>query len=269
MVPQWFRYAIPVRSGVYELRLYFADPLREEKADGRDDAQNTRRFQVNLNGQPLLLDFDPIADAGVASAVDVRVFRDVCPEPDGKLYLEFAGGERPFVNAIELTPGTPGKLKPIRIRMHPSDFVDEDGKHWSGDRHFIGGRTLVYDNHPAPGPEIPAIYTAERYGNFSYAIPVAEGTYTVRLHFLESFFSSLIPASGCRGAGCRVFDVTCNGVMLLENFDIIQSAGGAFRPVIREFHGLRPNGQGKLMLSFSPRVNYALVRAIEVIDETM
>jgi hypothetical protein len=37
--------------------------------------------------------------------------------------------------------------------------------------------------------------------------------------------------------------------------------------VVREFHGLRPNGQGKLLISFSSRVNYAEIRAIEVIDE--
>jgi hypothetical protein len=37
---------------------------------------------------------------------------------------------------------------------------------------------------------------------------------------------------------------------------------------VRTFHGLRPNGQGKLLLSFSPQVDYAEVRAIEVLDES-
>jgi hypothetical protein len=170
------------------------------------------------------------------------------------------------VSALEITPGTPGKLKPIRISAHQSGFVDADGTHWSGDNYFIEGRTIVYRN-PEAGPKIPALYTGERHGNFSYAIPVAPGSYTVKLHFLESFFSPLIPAAGCRGAGCRVFDVNCNGVLLLQDFDIFQAAPGAFRPVSREFHGLRPNGQGKLLLSFSPKVNYAEIRAIEVIDE--
>jgi len=265
MVPQWFRYAIPLRPGVYELRLYFADPLRQPDVDNKEDAQNVRHFQTNLNGRPLLVSFDPIADAGSA-AVDVRVFRDVGPAADGKLHLEFSGGERPFVSALELTPGTPGKLKPIRIRAHQSDLVDADGTRWSGDNYFIGGRTALYGN-PETGPKIPALYTGERHGNFSYAIPVAPGSYTVKLHFLESFFSPLIPAAGCRGVGCRVFDVTCNGVMLLQDFDIVQAASGAFRPAVREFHGLHPNGQGKLLLSFSPKANYAEVRAIEVIDE--
>jgi Malectin domain len=261
------RYDIPLRSGVYELRLYFADPMRQPDVDQTEDAQNYRHFQINLNGHPLMVDLDPVADAGSA-AVDVRVFRDVYPASDGKLHLEFLSswGRPAFVSALEITPGTPGKLKPIRISARQSGFVDAGGTHWSGDNYFISGRTIVYGN-PETGPKISALYTGERHGNFSYAIPVAPGSYTVKLHFLESFFSPLIPAAGCRGAGCRVFDVTCNGLLLLQDFDVFQAAPGAFRPVIREFHGLHPNGQGKLLLSFSPKVNYAEVRAIEVIDE--
>ena len=36
-----FRYDIPVRSGVYELRLYFADSYRQPDGDQKEDAQNT------------------------------------------------------------------------------------------------------------------------------------------------------------------------------------------------------------------------------------
>ena len=84
---------------------------------------------------------------------------------------------------------------------------------------------------------------------------------------MDTYFSPLIPAAACKGPGCRVFNVTCNGVMLLPNLDIVQSANGAFRPLVKEFHGLHPNGQGKLQISFWSEVNYAEVRAIEVIDE--
>jgi len=261
------RYDVPVPSGVYELRLYFADPLRAPDQNQKEDAQNYRHFQINLNGHPLLVDLDPVADAGSA-AVDARVFKDVYPASDGKLHLEFLSswGRPAFVSALEVTPGTPGKLKPIRLSAHQSGFVDAAGTRWSGDNYFIGGRTILYRN-PESGPKIPALYTGERHGNFSYAIPVTPGSYTIRLHFLESFFSPLIPAAGCQGPGCRVFDVSCNGVLLLQDFDILQAAPGAFRPLVREFHGLHPNGQGKLLLSFSPRANYAEIRAIEVIDE--
>jgi hypothetical protein len=64
-----------------------------------------------------------------------------------------------------------------------------------------------------------------------------------------------------------VFDVSCNGVSLLRDFDVFEAGGGAFRPVVRTFHGLVPNGQGKLLVTFSPSVNYAEVRALEVVDE--
>jgi hypothetical protein len=36
---------------------------------------------------------------------------------------------------------------------------------------------------------------------------------------------------------------------------------------MRQFKGLQPNAQGKLLLEFKPVVNYALINAIEVIDE--
>lgn len=270
MVPQQdrgFLYNIPLSSGVYELRLYFADPLRMSETNQNEDGQNRRHFSVDINGKTVLESFDAIADGGSAP-VDVRVFRDVQPASDGKLHLNFHSdwGERAFVSAIELSPGISGKLRPIRIAARPSDFLDETGTRWSGDRYFVGGRTWSY--HPQNGPQASAINLVERHGNFSYAIPVTPGTYTVKLHFMDTYFSPLISAAPCHGVGCRLFDVTCNGVSLLQDFDIVQAAGGAFRPVEREFHGLRPNGQGKLLISFSSKVNYAEIRAIEVIDES-
>ena len=263
-----FSYDIPVPSGVYELRLYFADPAKRSTGlDIREGGEDLRHFTVNLNGRPLLSDFDSIADGGFAS-VDVRAFKDVVPAADGKVHIEFVSGylQRSFVNALELTPGTPGKLMPIRLCAHRSSFTDASGTLWSGDNFFINGR-LLSSRTPTSEPGFPALYSEERYGNFSYAIPVPPGSYTVKLHFAETFFPMSSQAMLCHGSGCRVFDVTCNGVALLSDFDVLQTAGGAFRPVVRTFHGLRPNGQGKLLLSFSPSVNYAEVRAIEVIDE--
>ena len=269
LVPQSereFHYSIPLPPGDYELRLYFADPLRQPSEGASDDSENERHFDVVANGRPLLVSFDPIADGG-SSAVDIRAFKDVQPAADGKLHLDFRTewGKPAFVSGIELTPGTPGKLNPIRISALRSGFVDAGGVRWSGDNYFIFGRTHYFED-PKLGSKVQDFYAGERHGNFSYAIPVAPGSYTVKLYFMESFFSPSIRAAHCHGAGCRVFDVSCNGVLLLQNFDIFKEAG-AFRPVVREFSGLHPNGQGKLLLSFSPTVNYAEVRAIEVIDE--
>lgn len=137
MVPQsdrGFQYNIPLSPGVYELRLYFADPLRQPDVDQMEDGQNHRHFQVEVNRHPVLDEFDPITDAGGA-AVDARVFKDVHPDDDGQLHLNFhTNWGRAFVSAIEITPGTPGKLKPIRIASgRRSDLLDANGIRWSAD----------------------------------------------------------------------------------------------------------------------------------------
>ena len=262
-----FSYDIPMRPGTYELHLYFADPLRDSRlAQVGEDGENARRFTVGANGQILLEQFDAVADQGFAD-VDVRAFRDIVPASDGKVHLEFAPGpHQPFVNALELVPSCPGHTNPIRLTARLEPFTDADGKRWGPDDYYTRGRLV---RHEVP-PEVrgfPELLRAERYGNFSYAIPVPEGSYAVSLYFAETMFSPFAPSAICRGPGCRVFDVTCNGRELLHRFDIFQEAGGAFLPVVRTFHGLHPNGQGKLLLSFSPSTNYAEVRAIEVLDE--
>jgi hypothetical protein len=259
-----FRYDLAVPPGAYELRLYFADPVRH--AVPGHDGQHMRHFQVNLNGSPILTNFDAVADAG-AGAVAIRAFKDVSPASDGKVHLEFVPApDLPFLSALELTPGIPGKLQPIRMTAHSVDLVDSDGTHWGADKYFMYGSTITYAS-PENVSKILPIYSVERFGNFSYAIPVPPGSYTLRLHFMETFFGPSALSGLCWGAGCRIFDVTCNGEMLLKDFDIYQTAGGDAHPVIRTFHGLHPNGQGKLLISFSPKMDYGEIRAVEVIDD--
>jgi hypothetical protein len=64
-----------------------------------------------------------------------------------------------------------------------------------------------------------------------------------------------------------LFDVFCNGAALLQGFDIYRRAGGADRALAVSFRHLKPNGQGRLDLSFTPANNYALLNALEVTDE--
>jgi hypothetical protein len=264
---QAFSYDIPMQAGVYDLRLYFADPLKDSPAlkDGEDE-ENVRRFTIHLNGRPLLEQFDAVSDEGEAQ-VDVRAFKDIAPASDGKVHIQFfPEPHRPFVNAIELVPSRAGHYNPVRVAARESSFTDTDGKIWRPDNYFIRGR-LVQHGIPESAGGLPELFRAERYGNFAYSVPVPPGSYTLTLYFAETIFSPLAPSSLCRGPGCRVFDVTCNGVSLLRDFDVFEAAGGGFRPVVRTFHSLHPNGQGKLLVAFSPSTNYAEVRALEVVDE--
>jgi len=267
-----FSYDIPAKPGVYELGLYFAETIYGQNtlAGG---GEGSRTFNVELNGKPLLTEFDPIADAGANNTADKRVFVDVTPAQDGKVHLRFSKfvGPTPpqdeaILNALELVPGIPGRMRPVRIVAQTNSYTDHSGRVWSPDLYASQGR-LALHNRPVDLTADPGLYYGERYGHFTYAIPVATGRqYGLTLHFAETYFGPQNPGNG--GAGSRVFDVYCNGVTLLRNFDIFKEAGGANRAVEKTFHGLPASAGGKLLLTFAPVKNYACVAAIEVADET-
>jgi hypothetical protein len=111
-----------------------------------------------------------------------------------------------------------------------------------------------------------ALYTSERWGHFSYAVPVAEGRYRLTMKFCEGHYGR--HNTGVGGLGSRVFDVYCNGVALLRGFDIFEEARGEGRPLDRTFSGIRPNAQGKIVLSFVPTAGMASVNGIEVVEDS-
>ena len=259
-----FTYDIPLEPGIYELRLHFAETFFGPGTFAQG-GESSRIFAIDLNGAPLLEDVDPMRDAGGNNAADVRVFKDISPAPDGYLHLRFRRlRDDPFVNALEIIPGIPGKLHPIRLVARENSWTDEKGRVWRPDCYFSGGRLAVH-KVPVEGAPDSDLFEGERFGNFTYAIPVAPGKYAVTLYFAETYFGS--ENAGTGGKGSRVFDVYCNGVALLRDFDIYREAGGANRAVRKTFHGLVPSAAGKLTLSFVPSKNYALVNAIEVNDE--
>jgi len=259
-----FLYRIPLRPGVYELHLYFAETTFGPGTTS-GGGENSRVFHVVANGKRILSDFDIIADAGGPVIADERVFKDISPGPDGLLQLRFVSlRSQATVSAIALEPARPRTLNPVRISAQEKVFSDSRKQVWMPDRFWSGGQVGVGSAF-VEGTADPVLYSKERYGNFSYAIPVDSGKYAVTLHFAETYWGLDNPGGG--GTGTRVFDVLCNGVALLRNFDIYKDAGGS-RALVKTFHGLEPNAQGKLLLSFVPVKNYASIRAIEVVDES-
>jgi len=169
-----------------------------------------------------------------------------------------------MVSAIAVEPARPHRLNPIRMVAQDRSYTDARGHVWLPEDYWMGGQPGTH-SAIVEGTEDRDLYGRERYGNFSYAIPVDEGEYAVTLHFAETYWGRENAGGG--GVGSRVFDVFCNGVVLLRNFDIYKEAGGD-RALVKTFHHLRPNAQGKLLLSFVPVHNFALINAIEVEDET-
>lgn len=258
-----FSYDIPAQPGPHELHLYFVETGYGEDLGG---GENSRTFLIRLNGETLFQTFDPLADAGGPWIADERVFKDVAPAPDGMVHVSFESQRgQPMISAIELLPGIPHKQLPIRLVTQVSSYTDHAGLLWAPDNFYTGGQIFGDKPEVTDTPD-PGLFRTERAGNFRYAIPVdVHGTYTARLEFAETYFGS--GASGIGGVGNRVFNVMCNGVYLLDHFDIFAQAGSV-TAVEKTFHGLKSNAQGKLLFWFEPVANYASVFGIEVLDES-
>lgn len=259
-----FSYNIPLKSGTYELRLYFAELFfGPDSYSGGGEA--SRIFSVELNGKPLLHDLDVICGAHGDNTAYVRDFKDVSPEPDGYLHCQFVSlRDDPMLSALEVLPGIPGKIHPIRIIAQDSPYTDQEGRIWSADSYFRGGQ-LAHHKALSTGTEDPDLYSSQRFGDFSYSLPVAPGKYQVTLRFSETYFGPDNPGGG--GTGSRIFDVFANNRPILHNFDIYKEAGGENRALDDTFTGLEPNAQGQIVLDFVPSVNYACVSALEVVSQ--
>jgi hypothetical protein len=264
-----FRYDIPLRKGIYELHLHFAETVYGPESAGTG-GEGSRVMNVRANGKPLLTGFDVVADAGAGSAADVKVFTDIAPAADGMLHLEFAAdnGQQAILSAIEILPGIRGHIRPVRILARQTPYYSNDSHWWGPDDYFEGGQMAAY-TAPVKGTDDPELYETERWGNFSYAMPVTTGKYTVTLYFAARHGNWDEPSSleleGKPGVA-HIFNVFCNGKVLLGNFDLAKEAN-ASDVVIRRFAGLEPNAQGKLLLSFVPVQGYATVTGIEVLPQ--
>jgi hypothetical protein len=265
-----FAYDIPLRPGTYEMRLMFAESA--EVAILGSVGEGARSFHVTANGDQILppldgrhmRELDVVADAGGTNTADVKVFKDIAPASDGKLHLRFIGrNQRALVNAIEIVPGTKGKMQPLRWRANETPYTDQAGNLWLSDRYFRGGRLSRFHAIVSRTPD-PDLYEGERFGAFTYSVPVvAGGSYTVRMHFAENYFGGwAAPANPP-----RVFSVYANHGQLLRDLDISREAGGSVIALTKTFRGIKPNPFDKIVLSFEPSTEFAIVNAISVEDE--
>ena len=261
-----FRYDIPLKPGAYELRLHFAETVygMNNPAGG---GESSRVFGIAINSRNVVPYFDVIGDSEPSTA-DIKVFKDISPAADGRLHLQFTPvSNMPILSGIEIAPGVPGHLRPIRMLAQDHGYTDPQGHYWEPDRYAFGGQLVARNNYVVSGGPDPDLYHGERFGKISYVVPVAAGRYRLRLHFSEGWFGPGKPGGGA-GVGSRVFDILCNGIAVRRGFDIFKEAGGSNRAVMLEIPDVTPNYEGKIVISLLPAENYACINALEIIDES-
>jgi hypothetical protein len=248
-----FHCNFPVPPGTYEVHLLFAETSGLQEA--------SRNVSFSINGGPPT-NMDVVDDAGGDDIATTKVFTDVAPASDGTIHLDFATPEA-FLNAVEILQGTPHRMLPVRIVVGHSPYHDSNGNVWMPDRYFFGGRLSSFGGDLSKVVNA-RLYEWHRFGHFHYVVPVATGVkYTLKLHFMEHWFG--VQNGGIGGVGSRVFDVSCNGSMLLKGFDIFREAGS--EPLVKSFQHIEPTPQGKIEIYFTPAANYPSISAIEVIPE--
>ena len=127
------------------------------------------------------------------------------------------------ITVVELTgerspaaPGTPVVV--YAINSGGGAFTAADGTNYQEDAFFNGGFTFSVDpfGNPIAGTLDDTLYQSERFGGFSYDLPIANGTYEVTLQFAEIFFTS---------DGGRIFDANAEGAIILPATDIHAEVG--------------------------------------------
>jgi Malectin domain len=243
----------PVTQSMYEVHFHFAETSDLPMAAPLDS--------ISINAAPAF-NVDVVDYAGGRSIATSTIVTGVAPENDGSIHLDFIS-ELSLLNAVEILPAPSARQLPVRIVSSASSYTDDAKQVWSSDRYFSGGR------HGRLPPKVAnisdlGIYQSDRVGRFRYNIPaVPFARYRVRLYFREPWFGKENGGNG--GPGSRIFDVACNGVLLLKNFDIL--AEGNSKPIVKTFDNVQASAGGRIELYFMPVVNYPAVNAIEVLPE--
>ncbi|WP_420461393.1 PKD domain-containing protein [Neolewinella sp.] len=157
---------------------------------------------------------------------------------------------------------------PLAIRINAGGpALTYQGNFFAADGSFAGGKT--YANTAAT---VPTLYKTERSADapftFAYNVPVEYGNYLVRLHFAEIYHGA--NGGGTGGAGKRIFDVSLEGQLVLDNFDI-NAAVGAQTATVREFVVSVTDGQVNLFFDASAAaggVNQPKVSALEILFDS-
>jgi hypothetical protein len=156
--------------------------------------------------------------------------------------------------AAVVTLSNPAAFTPIRVDSGSnSAYTDPLGQVWTADTGYTGGNTYGVGS-AISNTTTQALYQNQRYGAFSYQFAVPSGTYTVNLKFAELYYTT---------SGQRLFNVIINGTQVLTNFDIVSSAGGAFKAIDKGFSVPVTGGQIVIQLQ-TGAADLPAINAVEI-----
>ena len=230
-------------GGSYNLRMHFAESAFA--------AAGARQFNVLVNGQQVLTNFDIFATASAQNKAITQTINTVA-DRNGAILLQLTPGaaDQPEIRALDVTPSSGGQVygeapnATTDIAINSGGPVDEnfeadaDGGNFGLPQNPLtagGGTnttTATISTAGVANPAPSAVYQTERYGAFGEIFTglTANSTYAINLHFAEG-------VANYNTAGKRLFNVSVNGVQVLTNYDIFAHAGAVDQAVVQQLAG--------------------------------
>jgi hypothetical protein len=168
-----------------------------------------------------------VDDQGNANPTDDRVLYTPPANFDGTDTFNYTitdtdGDTASAQVSVTVNPAAPTGDSLIRIDVGGNGFTDIYGNVWSADYGFQGGSTS-YRAQPIAGTDNDQLFNGKRYGdNFGYNITLANGNYNVFIYMAEPRDDATV--------GSRVFDVSAEGALRLDNFDMYVALGANAAP---------------------------------------
>ncbi|MDF7811563.1 malectin domain-containing carbohydrate-binding protein [Hymenobacter sp. YC55] len=202
------RYALPLSNGQYSVVLHFAEIFWEQVGQ--------RVFDVSLEGLKVLDNYDIVRKVGPRTATSETFLVTVT---DGVLNLDLSaltedgGVDQAKISAIEVVPAPAFRLNAGGSTLATALGIFAADQYYGHDSYNYSAAV------PIAGTTDASLYQSERYstnGQLRYALPLSNGQYSVVLHFAEIFWEQV---------GQRVFDVSLEGLKVLDNYDIVRKVG--------------------------------------------
>ena len=163
----------------------------------------------------------------------------------------FDGEASAYSEVVSATTEAEATAVVYAINAGGSAYTATDGVVFSADQLVSGGKTYT-SSAGILGTDDDPVYQSERYGNFSYELPIANGTYQVSLLVAEIYFDA---------PNKRVFDVSIEGQSQVSNLDIFAETGKNAAYAITKTVAVTDGG---LTIAFSATVNNAKLSGLLV-----
>ncbi len=141
----------------------------------------------------------------------------------------------------------------LRVNAGGNAYMDSTGNSWVNTAgYFTGGNSTNLPTAIANTVDDPLYYSRRLGKEFTFNANVANGTYTLKLHFADPTFA----------AGKRKMSVWAEGQQILSDFDITAEAGGKNSALVKTFTVTVTDGS--LDLRFLGTLEFAVVNGVEL-----